>query len=290
MAVTFIGIKATTVLAPLGIAGNAARRYVTGVIVRRCAICITNGGATCTYPTRQVISRRARCIFLAGLYACGGGGAPQRCHTNGENKYAFHLLHPLSYILHIQFSSCPIDDCNFVMKQSSIDTVASHVPYDITYVPVSSLPVVSARVHVVSTTVYPDGQSILVSVSPLAQQQYPSGADSRHSTIVMHVARARFGMTIIASAILVIIFAFIVFTPCCFSYEKTTKLFGGQEADNNFVNCVLIQYIRNPPDRLVQEYIFRRNKKCACAHSEFIPTHETGYQTPSWQHTMTLLL
>ena len=85
-------------------------------------------------------------------------------------------------------------------------------------------------------------------------------------------------------------FCFHCFTPCCFSYEKTTKLFGGQEADNNFVNCVLIQYIRNPPDRLVQEYIFRRNKKCACAHSELIPTHETGYQTPSWQHTMTLLL
>lgn len=171
-----------------------------------------------------------------------------------------------------------------------VDTVASHVPYDMTYVPVSSLPVVSARVHVVPTAVYPDGQSILVSVSPLAQQQYPSGADSRHSTIVMHVARARFGMTIIASAILVIIFAFIVLPPVVFSYEKTTNVVGGQEADNNFVNCVLIQYIRNPPDRLVQEYIFRRNKKCACAHSELIPTHETGYQTPPWQHTMTLLL
>lgn len=171
-----------------------------------------------------------------------------------------------------------------------VDTVASHVPYDITYVPVSSLPVVSSRVHVVPTAVYPDGHPTTVFVCPFAQQQYPLAAFSRHSTTSMHVARARFGMTIIASAILVIILAFIVFTPCCFSYEKTTKLFGGQEADNNFVNCVLIQYIRNPPDQLVQEYIFRRNKKCACAHSELIPTHETGYQTPSWQHTMTLLL
>jgi len=85
-------------------------------------------------------------------------------------------------------------------------------------------------------------------------------------------------------------FCFHCFTPCCFSYEKTTKLFGGQEADNNFVNCVLIQYIRNPPDRLVQELYFRRNKKCACAHLELIPTHKTGYQTPSRQHAMTMRL
>lgn len=161
-----------------------------------------------------------------------------------------------------------------------------------TYVPVSSLPVVSARVHVVPTAVYPDGQTISVCVSPLAQQQYPLATRSRHVTTSMHTvaARARFGMTIIASAILVIIFAFIVLPSVVFRTKKPPSYFGGQEADNNFVNCVLIQYIRNPPDRLVQEYIFRRNKKCACAHLELIPTHETGYQTPSWQHTMTLLL
>lgn len=84
--------------------------------------------------------------------------------------------------------------------------------------------------------------------------------------------------------------SFFFIVDLLFFIQKTTNVVGGQEADNNFVNCVLIQYIRNPPDRLVQEYIFRRNKKCARAHSELIPTHETGYQTPSWQHTMTLLL
>ena len=97
MAVTFIGIKATTVFAPLGLPRNMARRYIARVICRCCAICIANGGAACTYPTRQVITRRARCVFLAGLLACGGGGAPHRCHTNGENKYAFHLFHLFTY-------------------------------------------------------------------------------------------------------------------------------------------------------------------------------------------------
>ncbi len=30
--------------------------------------------------------------------------------------------------------------------------------------------------------------------------------------------------------------------------NKNHQIIGGQEVDDNYVNCVLIQYISNPPD------------------------------------------
>lgn len=55
---------------------------------------------------------------------------------------------------------------------------------------------------------------------PLLQQQYPLAAVSRHVFKSTHAACARFGTAIIASAILVIIFAFIVLPPVVFRTKK----------------------------------------------------------------------
>ena len=53
---------------------------------------------------------------------------------------------------------------------------------------------------------------------------------------------------------------FIVFFSCCLLLNKTTK-FGGQEVQNNIRYCVLIQYIRNPPDHNGFRSFIRRNIK-----------------------------
>jgi len=43
--------------------------------------------------------------------------------------------------------------------------------------------------------------------------------------------------------------------------KKPSKFFDGQEVQNNLWNCVLIQYIRNPPDPVGSGVIFTGTQK-----------------------------
>jgi hypothetical protein len=75
-----------------------------------------------------------------------------------------------------------------------------------------------------------------------------------------------------------------IIPPVVFN-EKPPKM-GGQEADNNIVNCALIQIYRALLTR--SGVVFRRNKKRRKSAAVFLRRTITGYQTPPTEHPSTI--